>query len=100
MAKSPWKGDKGRRARAEAARTDAAGAMQVSPGTRRTGGVASGGGGYSTLGNALSSGSGMNPVRGPFAQTPAKLIAQGPTTGFGSFRNTVEPLPRETSEYM
>lgn len=75
--KNPWTGRAGRAAIRAAAQADAAGAMQVGPASKR----ASSGGGAS-LGNAL----GTRILRGPLADYQSKIISQGPSTGFGSFR--------------
>ena len=73
--KTWWKSSKGQAAIREAARADAAGAMRVGP-------AASGSGGGASLGNTL----GMRALRGPLADYQSKVISQGPSTGFGSFK--------------
>lgn len=74
--KTWWKSSKGQAAIREAARADAAGAMRVGPA------AGSGGGGGASLGNSL----GLRALRGPMADYQSKVISQGPSTGFGSFK--------------
>lgn len=84
MAKSYWETKAGRRAIQQQSATDAAGAMRVSPAIANNRGTA-------TLPNTRAPAMGIDPVslpgRGTTQTFNNKLITQGPTTGFGSFRN-------------
>ena len=75
MAKNYWKSKAGKAATKQAAATDAAGAMRVGP---ALGSVPSG----ASLGNALG-----RRALGSAAPMTNKQIAQGPSTGFGMYRD-------------
>lgn len=124
MAKNYWKSKAGKAAIRQAGVTDAAGAMRVGPAGTLGGGLGSGRAGpfgvnTNAAQRALSSFQSKQAAAaaptttatrsGPFdVTTPAtrqamtnyqnKQIKQGPSTGFGSFKNTTEPMPRENKE--
>lgn len=81
MADNYWTSGAGKRAIAAAGTADAAGAMKVGP----TAPTISGGAGGKTI------------VRGPFIGN--KLLTQGPTTGFGSFKTSAAPTRAATGGF-
>ncbi len=76
MAKSYWNTKAGKQAAGAAAAADYAGAMKVSPGFR----------------------AGKSPVA-PSSPAMGKQIAQGPTTGFGSFRGPSDYDPTMLGQF-
>lgn len=83
--KSYWTSKAGKAAIQQAARTDAAGAMRVSPANQNSLGFA---GGIPSRAPDMGIAPSSLPGRGTMQNFQNKLIAQGPTTGFGSFRTS------------
>lgn len=83
MAKNYWKTKKGRTAIQQAAASDVAGAMRVSPASS----------GSSSIGSSIGRAPDMGVDPRVYPSSPLypmtnRVVSQGQTTGFGSFRST------------